>query len=100
MYTVLSNCTFRALDQTSRLVRRLTGSVRYPTVVCVTTANKRLQHYPVHQHNHAAVPFMMPVDAFKAKLVHRAKTETPPIPKIHVDEIAKLRRNDQVVPDG
>ena len=33
MYAVLNNCTFRAtsLDQTSRLVRRLTGSAWFPT---------------------------------------------------------------------
>jgi hypothetical protein len=68
--------------------------------VRVTTANKNLQKYPAQKHNHAPVPFLMLVDAFKAKLVNRAKTETTPIPKIYGDEIANLRRNHEVVPDG
>jgi len=52
------------------------------------------------EHTHVAVPFLLETDAFKVKLIHRAKTETTPIPKLYEDEISNLRRNAEVVPDG
>ncbi|XP_071118353.1 uncharacterized protein [Haliotis cracherodii] len=42
----------------------------------------------------------MHVDAFKSKLVHRTKIEVTPIPRIYDDEIANLRKNHDIVPDG
>ena len=66
----------------------------------VVTVDDTLQVAEQMQHNHAAAPFIVHVDAFRAKLIDRAKTETTPIPQIYGDEISNLRKNHDAMPDG
>ena len=99
MYTVPSNCTLRAknLDHTSRLMRRLTGSTWKPTAQFAWplptrnfSSGTQRSSKIMHQSH-----FLMLIDAFKAKLVHRSQTETTPNPRIYDDEIANLRMNHE-----
>ena len=66
----------------------------------MVTVDDMLQIAEQTQHNHAAAPFTVHVDAFRAKLIDRAKTETTPIPQIYGDEISNLRKNHYAMPDG
>ena len=50
-------------------------------------------------HTHPVEPFLTEVDAFKAKLIFRSKTETTPIPTIYGDEISRLRLHHNTVPE-
>ena len=45
-------------------------------------------------HNHAEVPFI--THAFRAKFIHRAKTETTSIPKIYDDEISPIQKRIKI----
>ena len=51
-------------------------------------------------HKHAEVSFIKHVDAFRAKPIHRAKTEITSISKIYDNEISSLTNNHDVLPDG
>ncbi|XP_048239800.1 uncharacterized protein LOC125373037 [Haliotis rufescens] len=65
----------------------------------VITENGILQAALQVNHTHQPIQYEMEVESFKSKLMHRAKTETTPIPTIYGDEISRLRRHHDVVPD-
>ncbi|XP_046361313.1 uncharacterized protein LOC124138621 [Haliotis rufescens] len=50
------------------------------------------------EHNHQSAPYLNHVDAFRSKLLGRARNETTPIPRIYADELANLRRHGDEVP--